>query len=88
MCRHSTLLYKITNTKFTREGYYADLNSKWTVAENNPLYKCGWSTLERTIFQTEIKQTFVNGNAVHDYGLWNEKKKGMVIDFTTENALH
>jgi dihydroorotase len=45
----------MTNTEFTREGYYADLNSKWTVAENNPLCKCGWSTLERTIFQTETQ---------------------------------
>jgi dihydroorotase len=48
------------------------------------LYKCGWSPLEGTLFQTEIKQTFVNGNLVYDNGLWNEENKGVAIDFAKE----
>jgi dihydroorotase len=88
MCHNPAILYKMTNRGFIREGYCADLtlvdlNSKWTVAKENLLYKCGWSPLEGTIFQTEIKQTFVNGNLVYDNGLWNEDEKGMAIDFTT-----
>ena len=75
---------------FIREGYYADLtlvdlNSKWIVAKENLLYKCGWSPLEGTIFQTAIKQTFVNGNLVYDNGVWNEEIKGMSINFTEKN---
>jgi dihydroorotase len=89
MCHNPAILYKMTNRGFIREGYYADLtlvdlNSKWTVAKDNLLYKCGWSPLEGTLFQTEIKQTFVNGNLVYDNGLWNEENKGVAIDFATE----
>ena len=87
MCHNPAILYKMTNRGFIREGYCADLTlvdlkSKWTVNKDNLLYKCGWSPLEGTIFQTEIKQTFVNGNLVFDDGHWNEDKKGMAIDFT------
>jgi dihydroorotase len=89
MCHNPATLYKMTNRGFIREGYCADLtlvdlNSKWTVAKENLLYKCGWSPLEGTLFQTEIKQTFVNGNLVYDNGLWNEENKGVAIDFATE----
>jgi dihydroorotase len=93
MCHNPAILYNMTKRGFIRKGYYADLtlvdlDSKWTVAKDNLLYKCGWSPLEGTIFQTEIKQTFVNGNLVYDNGLWNEEKKGVAIDFTTRNGKH
>jgi dihydroorotase len=87
MCHNPAILYNMTNRGFIREGYYADLtlvdlNSEWTVTKENLLYKCGWSPLEGTTFQTAIKQTFVNGNLVYDNGIWNEKIKGMSINFT------
>jgi dihydroorotase len=93
MCHNPAILYKMTKRGFIRKGYHADLtlvdlNSKWTVAKDNLLYKCGWSPLEGTVFQTEIKQTFVNGNLVYDNGLWNEKTKGVAIDFSTGNEIH
>ena len=93
MCHNPAILYKMTKRGFIRKGYHADLtlvdlNSKWTVAKDNLLYNCGWSPLEGTVFQTEIKQTFVNGNLVYDNGLWNEKTKGVAIDFSTENEIH
>jgi dihydroorotase len=93
MCHNPAILYKMTNRGFIREGYYADLtlvdlNSPWTVAKENLLYKCGWSPLEGTTFQTDIKQTFVNGNLVYDDGIWNEEKKGVAIEFTTNNGPH
>ncbi|MFT5245087.1 MAG: dihydroorotase, partial [Psychroserpens sp.] len=76
----------MTNRGFIREGYYADLtlvdlDSPWTVSKDNLLYKCNWSPLEGTTFQTAIKQTFVNGNLVYDHGAFNENSSGMPIEF-------
>ncbi|MFB1021636.1 MAG: dihydroorotase [Vicingaceae bacterium] len=93
MCHNPAILYNMTNRGFIREGYYADLtlvdlNSPWTVAKDNLLYKCGWSPLEGTTFQAAIEQTFVNGNLVFDNGSWNEEEKGMAIDFTAKNEEH
>jgi dihydroorotase len=90
MCHNPAILYNMTDRGFIREGYFADLtlvdlNSPWTVAKDNLLYKCGWSPLEGTTFQTKIKQTFVNGNLVFDNGIWNEDVKGMSISFTNTN---
>ncbi|MFT5737668.1 MAG: dihydroorotase [Maribacter sp.] len=90
MCHNPAILYRMTKRGFIREGYYADLtlvdlNSEWTVAKDNLLYKCGWSPLEGTTFQTKIEQTFVNGNLVYDNGVWNEEIRGIALDFTKEN---
>ena len=90
MCHNPAILYKMINRGFIREGYYADLtlvdlNSQWTVAKDNLLYKCGWSPLEGSTFQTVIKQTFVNGNLVYNNGVWDEEIKGMPISITKEN---
>ncbi|WP_027075813.1 dihydroorotase [Maribacter antarcticus] len=90
MCHNPAILYRMTKRGFIREGYYADLtlvdlNSEWVVAKDNLLYKCGWSPLEGTRFQTKIEQTFVNGNLVLDNGVWNETIRGMALDFTKEN---
>ena len=81
ICHNPAILYSMTNRGFIREGYFADLtlmdlNSQWTVAKDNLLYKYDWSPLEGTTFQTEIKQTFVNGNLAYDNGEFFEQKKG------------
>ncbi|ARV07937.1 dihydroorotase [Polaribacter sp. SA4-10] len=86
MCHNPAILYNMTNRGFIREGYYADLtlvdlDSPWTVSKDNLLYKCNWSPLEGTTFQTAIKQTFVNGNLVYDHGTFNENSVGMPIEF-------
>ena len=90
MCHNPAILYRIKNRGFIREGYFADLtlvhlNSQWTVAKDNLLYKCGWSPLEGTTFLTAIKQTFVNGNLVYDNGRFNETIKGMEIKISTQS---
>jgi dihydroorotase len=90
MCHNPAILYRIKNRGFIREGYFADLtlvdlNSQWTVAKDNLLYKCGWSPLEGTNFQAKIKQTFVNGNLVYDNGKFNETIKGMEITITKQS---
>lgn len=89
MCHNPAILYSMDKRGFIREGYFADLilvdlNSPWTVAKDNLLYKCGWSPLEGTTFQTDIKQTFVNGNLVYDNGHFNEEIKGMELKVKPE----
>jgi dihydroorotase len=89
MCHNPAILYRMTKRGFIREGYYADLtlvdlNSKWTVAKDNLMYKCGWSPLEGTTFSCEVMQTFVNGKLVYDDGLFQENIFGMPIDFNNK----
>jgi dihydroorotase len=89
MCHNPAILYNMTKRGFIREGYYADLtlvdlNSQWTVEKGNLLYKCGWSPLEGTKFQTQIKQTFVNGNLVFNNGVFQEDILGMPISFNNK----
>ncbi|WP_339625278.1 dihydroorotase [uncultured Winogradskyella sp.] len=86
MCHNPATLYCMTKRGFIKEGYYADLtlvdlNSSWTVSKDNILYKCGWSPLEGTTFQTNIEQTFVNGNLVYNNGTFSEEHKGKAIAF-------
>ncbi|EMY80053.1 dihydroorotase [Psychroflexus gondwanensis] len=89
MCHNPAILYRMTNRGFIRKGYHADLtlvdlNSEWTVAKENLLYKCGWSPLEGTTFQAKIEQTFVNGNLIYNHGTFKEDIFGMPIDFNTK----
>jgi len=84
MCHNPAKLYKIDKRGFVREGYYADLaivdlNSPWTVEKKNVLYKCGWSPLEGTSFQTKVTHTFVNGHLVFENDIFHEENKGMAL---------
>ncbi|UOY08085.1 dihydroorotase [Muricauda sp. SCSIO 64092] len=84
MCHNPAILYRLKDRGFVRKGFFADLtlvdlNSQWTVTKDNLLYKCGWSPLEGTTFQTEVKQTFVNGNLVYDNGDFIEETKGRAL---------
>lgn len=81
MCHNPAILYKIERRGYIKEGYYADLtlvdmNSPWTVNQENILYKCAWSPLEGTTFQAKVVNTFVNGNLVFENGHFNEEIKG------------
>jgi dihydroorotase len=89
MCHNPATLYSIEKRGFIREGYFADLsivdlNSSWTVDKTNILYKCGWSPIENTTFQTKVTHTFVNGNLVYDNGDFNEKIKGQPLSVNME----
>ncbi len=84
MCHNPAILYQIQKRGFIREGYFADLtlvdlNSSWIVNKENILYKCGWSPLEGTTFQTKVLQTFVNGNLIFDHGIFNESYRGQAL---------
>jgi len=89
MCHNPAVLYRIEKRGFIREGYFADLtlvdlSSSWTVAKENLIYKCAWSPLEGTIFQTKVIQTFVNGNLVYDNGNFDESVKGQALAILAE----
>lgn len=78
--------FSIKDRGFIREGYFADLvitdlNAATTVAQDNILYKCGWSPLEGHTFPAVITHTFVNGHLVYGNGTWDESEKGMRLKF-------
>jgi len=84
MCHNPAILYRIEKRGFIRVGYYADLtlvdlNKSWTVNDENILYKCGWSPLAGTTFQTKVMKTFVNGHLVYDDGRFDERVKGKAL---------
>jgi len=84
MCHNPAILYSISQRGFIREGFFADLvlvdlNNGYTVTNKNSLYKCGWSPLEGTIFQTTVTHTFVNGQLVYNNGSVNEAVRGMAL---------
>ena len=88
MCHNPATLYNIEKRGFIREGCFADLtivdlNLSWTVDRNNILFKCGWSPLEGTTFQTKVTHTFVNGNLVYDNGKFDETKRGQPLNTLT-----
>lgn len=84
MCHNPATLYSIEKRGFIKEGYFADLtivdlNQSWIVSKENILYKCGWSPIEGTNFQTKITHTFVNGNLVYHNGYFDESYRGMAL---------
>jgi len=84
MCHNPAILYHIEKRGFIREGYYADLvlvdmDAPWTVSKENILYKCGWSPLEGTLFNTQVTHTLVNGHLVYKLGVFDEEQKGMAL---------
>ena len=86
MCHNPALLYNIEKRGFIKEGFYADLvivdmTKKHTVSKENILYKCGWSPMEGVTFGSSINTVLVNGELIYDSGLYNEKVKGMALEF-------
>lgn len=84
MCHNPATFYSIEKRGFIKEGYFADLtivdlNQSWIVSKENILYKCGWSPIEGTNFQTKITHTFVNGNLVYHNGYFDESYRGMAL---------
>ncbi|MGF7232874.1 dihydroorotase [Arachidicoccus sp.] len=78
--------FQIKERGFIREGYFADLvlvdmNKKYTVKQENLLYKCGWSPMEGFIFPATIEKTFVSGHLVYGNGVFDESIKGKRLQF-------
>ncbi|CAM1345890.1 dihydroorotase [Tenacibaculum crassostreae] len=86
MSHNPAKIFKIEKRGFIKEGFYADLvlvdtDKKWTVANENVLYKCGWSPFEGVEFSNQITHTFVNGNLMFNQGNFNEEVKGKRLLF-------
>lgn len=84
MCHNPAILYQIEKRGFIREGYAADLvlvdiDSSWQVSKDNIHYKCGWSPMQGTIFQTKVTHTFVNGHLVYENERFHEGVKGVAL---------
>lgn len=84
MCHNPAILYRIDKRGFIREGYFADLTivdlqSPWTVSKENILYKCGWSPVEGTTFQSKVTHTFVNGHLIFENDRFHETAKGQAL---------
>lgn len=86
MCHAPAVCFGVAKRGFIRPGYFADLvivdlNAPWKVDRTNILSKCGWSPFEGTVFQSQVKHTFINGHHVYDNGTFDESHKGMSLQF-------
>ena len=86
MSHNVSILFRIEDRGFIREGYWADLvlvdlNSPWTVSKENILYKCGWSPFEGHTFKSKVTHTIVSGNLVFEKGELLEEVKGKRLLF-------
>lgn len=86
MCHNPARIFGVKNRGFIRKGYFADLvlvdlNSSYTVDNNNILYKCKWSPFEGTTFNSVVNHTFVNGKLVYNNGVFDESVMGMALEF-------
>jgi dihydroorotase len=86
MCHNMAVCFNIEKRGYIREGYFADLvivdpTRSWVVDRSNILYKCGWSPLEGTTFNTRVTHTFVNGHLVYNDGLIDESFRGQQLKF-------
>jgi len=86
MCHTPADLFKIEKRGYIREGYWADLvlvdlNSPWTVSNDNILYKCNWSPFEGQQFNSKVTHTIINGHLIYQNGLFDETYRGMPLAF-------
>lgn len=86
MCHTPADIFQIKERGYIREGYYADLvlvdpDDPWTINKSNLYYKCGWSPLENTTMRSRVTHTFVNGHLAFDNGIFDERAKGMPLEF-------
>jgi dihydroorotase len=86
MCHNPAVIFSIEERGFIREGYKADLvlvdpASPWTVRTENILYKCGWSPLEGTTFNSRVLTTIVNGIPVFEEGRLTGRKAPEMLHF-------
>lgn len=86
MCHAVADVFQIDRRGYIREGYWADLvlvdlAQSTTVSKDNILFKCGWSPLEGTTFQSSITHTIVSGHLVYANGIFDESEKGKRLRF-------
>jgi dihydroorotase len=87
MCHAVADVFQIDRRGYIREGYWADLvlvdvDQSTTVTKESVLFKCGWSPLEGTTFQSRITHAIVSGHLVYANGVFDESEKGKRLRFT------
>ena len=86
MSHNPSILFRIEDRGFIREGYYADLvmvdlKNPWKVEKGNILAKCGWSPFEGQIFQSRVMHSFVSGHLAYQDEKIDGGKSGKRILF-------
>ncbi len=86
MCHNPAILFQVEKRGYIRKGYHADavlvdLNSPWTVNNENIAYKCGWSPFEGTTFKSRITHTYVNGSLVYNNFRFYDIKNAQRLTF-------
>lgn len=81
MCHAPAICFGVRQRGFIREGYFADLvlvdvDSSYTVSQENIHYKCGWSPFKGKTFSSVVTHTFVSGHLAYQNGQFNEEKWG------------
>lgn len=89
MCHNPAILFRIRERGYIREGYFADLtlvdlNSAWTVNEENILSKCGWSPFQGETFRSKVSHTIVSGHLAYENGILHESQPGKRLLFEAE----
>lgn len=90
MCHAPARLFGVKKRGFLEPGYKADMvmvdtEREWQVANNNILYKCGWSPLTGETFHSAVTHTWVNGKLVYNEGMFNEMIRGERMEFERRN---
>lgn len=86
MCHAPARLFQVKERGFLEPGYKADMvmldvNREWKVANNNILYKCGWSPMSGETFHSAVTHTWINGKLVYKEGMFNEMIRGERLEF-------
>jgi dihydroorotase len=86
MAHNPSILFRIKDRGFIREGYFADLvlvdmNDPWVVEEKNILAKCGWSPFQGQTFKSSVTHTFVSGYLAYENGMINNGQMGQRLLF-------
>lgn len=86
MCHAPSDLFNIDRRGYLKKGYFADivlvdLNKKYTVNQENILYKCKWSPFENETFSATVTHTFLNGKLVYENGKIIGKPSGKKLVF-------
>ncbi|GCD80097.1 dihydroorotase [Schleiferia thermophila] len=89
MCHNPSILFRIKDRGFIREGYFADLvllhpAMPYTVNKDNIFYSCGWSPFEGISFKSRVTHTFVNGQLMYENGKFSSFKNAMSLEFTRD----
>ena len=77
-------LFGITERRFIREGYWADLVLVDPTAptSNGPIFsKCGWSPFSDVVFGSRVRMTWVNGELRYRNGDLQTGSRGRALEF-------